>query len=299
MPDIENAVEPQQDVAPPQAEQQDVKGPSEEARVEALVMVLEPGDHEHLASLLRQHPGMRDAILIAAAQWVGNETISRALELLGEAPTQAPEVEPAMQDQVAVEEATETPPAQFDWLTSPLALEGNFEGRVQEHVDFIHAHPALRETVLAQCAELEPALADAVREALQAPPVALDAEAPAPTEQIQEEVAEVAPEPEKQTKKEAPGWVVRARAYNQAHANLVAEFNELTHFACVGPMDWIDGDGVDSLEVDPYLVAQWQQDAGLSPDGRVGPATLDAAKIELEPVVAAPEAAPAEAPAEG
>lgn len=295
MSDRENAVEPQQE--PTAQEVPETRGPSEESRVEALVMMLEPGDHQHLASLLRQHPGMREAILVAAAEYAGNETVARALELVGEAPAaEAKPAEPAIAE-VAPPQATEQEPAAFDWLLSPLALEGNFEGRVQEHVDFIHAHPGLRETVLAQCASFEPALADAVRDALAAPPVPLDVEAPAPTEQIQEDVAEVATEPAAQSKKEVPGWVVRARAYNRAHDALVAEFNELTSFACVGPMDWIEGDSVDSLEVDPYLVAQWQQDAGLSPDGRVGPNTVDAARVELEPVIAAPEAT-AEAPTE-
>jgi hypothetical protein len=292
MSDLENAALPQQDVAPPQPEAQEVKAPSEEARIEALVMVLEPGDHAHLASLIRQHPGLRDAIITLAAQYVGNETVVKALEVLdGPAPAAAVEAAPQANAVAPVAETAAEKPADFDWLLSPLALEGNFEGRVQEHVDFIHAHPGLREAVLAGCAEYEPDLARAVREALAAPPVAPDVETPAPTAQVQEDVAELseaeteehAPAPKK---KEIPGWVLRARAYNQAHAALVAEFNELTGYACVGPMDWIEGESVEELEVDPYLVAQWQQDAGLAPDGRVGPKTVDAAKVELEPMVA-------------
>lgn len=298
----ENAVEPQQDVAPPQEDVPEAKAPSEEARVEALVMVLEPGDHEHLASLLRSYPHLREAILVQAAQWVGNETVARALELV-EAPP-AVEAVPEASAVAPVQTASEEKPAEFEWITSPLALEGNLEGRVQEHVDFIHAHPALRETVLAQCAEFEPDLAQRVREALAGPPVPLDAEAPAPVAQVEEDISQVAPaqspeqspEPAPEQKKAVPGWVVRARAYNQAHAGLVAEFNELTSFSCVGPMDWIEGESVGELEVDPYLVAQWQQDAGLAPDGRVGPKTVDAARVELEPAVAPPSATPAEEP---
>jgi peptidoglycan hydrolase-like protein with peptidoglycan-binding domain len=68
--------------------------------------------------------------------------------------------------------------------------------------------------------------------------------------------------------KAEPPWVAGARAYNDAHASLVAEFNDLTGFRCA------PDDGL----IDPQGVAAWQRQHGLDPDGKVGPHTLAAAR---------------------
>jgi hypothetical protein len=65
-----------------------------------------------------------------------------------------------------------------------------------------------------------------------------------------------------------PGWVQRAQSYHAAHAAAVAAFDRLTGGACVGE------DGA----LDPRKVARWQAEHGVAPDGRVGEATLDAAR---------------------
>ncbi len=66
----------------------------------------------------------------------------------------------------------------------------------------------------------------------------------------------------------APDWVVKARAYNQAHAALCEQFMQATSNACVG------ADG----QLDPAEVARWQVAHGLDPDGRIGPMTVKAAQ---------------------
>jgi peptidoglycan hydrolase-like protein with peptidoglycan-binding domain len=61
------------------------------------------------------------------------------------------------------------------------------------------------------------------------------------------------------------GWIVEARRYNRTHPAYVQQFDAATESACrVGG------------ELDPKLVADWQRERGLEPDGKVGPATLRA-----------------------
>ena len=79
----------------------------------------------------------------------------------------------------------------------------------------------------------------------------------------------------------APAWVAGAYRYNEAHAALVDEFNELTDFVCT-----LDDD---RNKLDPKEVAAWQRANHLDPDGKVGPHTLAAAranKARLPGVVA-------------
>jgi hypothetical protein len=65
-----------------------------------------------------------------------------------------------------------------------------------------------------------------------------------------------------------PVWA-SARAYNDHHATLVAEFNELTDDRCR-----LDGDS----KVDAHAVSRWQQHHGLDPDGKIGPRTVAKAR---------------------
>lgn len=72
--------------------------------------------------------------------------------------------------------------------------------------------------------------------------------------------------------------------YNQAHAEQVAEFNDLTNFA-----------HTTGGQVDVEKVIAFQRAHGLTPDGRVGKDTIEAAKKAAEPVSTAEvEAAPVE-----
>ena len=68
-------------------------------------------------------------------------------------------------------------------------------------------------------------------------------------------------------KTEAP-WVARARRFNRAHADNVRAFLDSTGTSCVDS---------ETGELDPNKVARWQADHGLSPDGRVGDKTVQAA----------------------
>ncbi|HEY0250136.1 MAG TPA: peptidoglycan-binding protein [Kofleriaceae bacterium] len=73
-----------------------------------------------------------------------------------------------------------------------------------------------------------------------------------------------------------------AMQYNLAHADQVAEFNEITNFAHTS-----------NGQVDVEKVVAFQRAHGLTPDGRIGKDTLEAAKKAAEPVsVAEVEAAP-------
>lgn len=57
--------------------------PQPEDKVLTLVMILEPGDSEHLATLIRNHPNLQDKILEEARNYVDEGTIQKALEILG------------------------------------------------------------------------------------------------------------------------------------------------------------------------------------------------------------------------
>jgi hypothetical protein len=58
------------------------KPPSEEESVMLLVMILEPGDHKHLAKLLQDHPQMREQIIEKATEYAGSDTVGKALAML-------------------------------------------------------------------------------------------------------------------------------------------------------------------------------------------------------------------------
>src|SRR5207253_2521799 len=93
--------------------------------------------------------------------------------------------------------------------------------------------------------------------------------------------------PAAETKMEAPpAWVAGAKAYNAAHPELVAEFNDLTGGICA-----------ETGELDPQAVARWQGHHGLPADGKVGPHTVAAAKAAKAPAAPVAGPSPAAAPA--
>ncbi len=67
-----------------------------------------------------------------------------------------------------------------------------------------------------------------------------------------------------------------AMAWNLEHASQVAEFNELTNFA-----------STTNGQIDIEKVIAFQRAHGLTPDGRIGHATIEAAKLSSEPISAA------------
>jgi hypothetical protein len=81
-----------------------------------------------------------------------------------------------------------------------------------------------------------------------------------------------------------PAWLAGARSYNDAHPELVDEFNELTGDVCR-----LDGAG----KVDLQAVARWQTHHGLAADGKIGHHTVAKAralKAKAPEVAAAPQA---------
>ena len=102
-----------------------------------------------------------------------------------------------------------------------------------------------------------------------------DAPAPAPTVKAQgkpgtlsqAEMHEMLDDAPAAAKAE-PAWVAGARTYNDAHAELVSEFNDATAGSC------LDAGG----QLDPQAVARWQAAHGVEADGKVGPHTLAAAR---------------------
>jgi hypothetical protein len=146
--------------------------------------ILEPGDFKVVANLLRQHPRLRDQILARAQEVCGNDTVAKALELVDgqqapgataaapaassaaapAAPVSANAVDVAKTDHPAGKAKA---PEEFDYITSPLALEYDHAEQVKDHVEFIRNHPQLRDKVLMGAAEFDPQLAADVRAALQ------------------------------------------------------------------------------------------------------------------------------------
>jgi hypothetical protein len=290
--DLESA---QQQAAPPAQEQEAVLW-----NVEAL----RPGDYALLAQVLAAHPELHDQIIERAAAFVGNDTIAKALQFMaGEREPEAPS-EKASDAGAPSEEQTD-----FDYTTSPLAIEYDRDAKVKDHVDYIRAHPELGDAVLAGAAEIDPALAvevaaalkksedqpaaeveqeetppqviqESAEQAIEATPAAQPEQMAAPAPVTAEEAVEVQPAaaPEKES-----GWVSRARAYNQWHVYEVASFLAATGNACM-----VDG------VLDPNLVAKWQEEHGVAVDGRIGNDTVEAASRAQPTTIAEVKEAEAE-----
>lgn len=268
------------------AEQQPAAPTAEEEGVLFNIEMLRPGDHELLAQALRNHPELHDKILERAASFCGNETVTQALRVLAGVPA---DKEPAQEAAAPEAAAPAASPAEFDYTTSPLALFYDEEAKAKDHADFIRAHPELEDQVIIQAAEVDPVLAVKTYdqlEGLAAEPAASTVAEETPQAVIEESAKQATTEPvaeQNQTSEavtaqdavEEPartepekesGWVVRAREFNRDHADEVAAFLAATGGACL-----VDG------ALDPNLVAQWQQDHGVSVDGRIGHETVEAA----------------------
>jgi hypothetical protein len=229
--------------------------PAEET-VGRMADTLEPGDAEQLATLLRAHPNMRDVILQHAQASAGNATVEQAIALLDG--TGGP---PGMTPSSAAPAGAGHAP---DRLSQVLASVSTIEtGDSRSLAMLVTSNPDLRQQILERAQDLlgEDTVMGAVA-MIDVPPPA----APAPTPEDAAAEKGPAPEPEPEPAKESP-WIVRARAYNDAHFGDTEEFNALTNFMCV----------VDGL-IDPNLIARWQEQNGLHPDGRIGAHTLERAR---------------------
>lgn len=242
------------------------------------VINLQPGDAQTLVSLTRQYPDFVDAILTQAASTAGNHTVSQAIEMLAANPvseTAAPSG-PVRGRPQGYDYSVEG----FNYEDSVLQLEGG--DIVGDHIKLITMYPHLRSKILNGLGTAHPELFDEALERLAAREKG-GAKGPtekeiteqqsngsgggtADTEASETESQERSARPKEEAKEAA--WITGAKRFNAAHSEEVAEFNRVTKDACVGP------EGV----VDPALVSDWQAAHGVQPDGRIGQATVDAAR---------------------
>jgi peptidoglycan hydrolase-like protein with peptidoglycan-binding domain len=227
------------------------------------IVNLQPGDARTIVTLAHQYPEFVDAILTQAAGTAGNHAVAQATEMLAANPvTEA--VAPQRGHAIAQDLSYDG----FDYTSSVLTLEGG--DIVADHLKFLGMYPHLRTKVLQGLGEAHPELFDDMLERLHAHDKGKGKEAS--EKKITEAEVEatgggdVATAP-KEEKKEAT-WITGAKRFNAAHAEHVDEFNRVTDNSCVGT------DGV----LDPALVSDWQVAHGVTPDGRVGAETVDAAK---------------------
>ena len=237
---------------------------------------------QELADYLIAWPNRQDVIVSAAAKCHGNHFVNEALRLV---PTPAPaEKAKETKDEAGSDDGAEANRRKaYDGMDATRLAElirldpFNKDAMVAEATVYL-GQSAVREA-LAMVADFvdtsaetteaaapsEETVAEAVSEAEPTPPAVIEEEVAA-VETAPEGAVEPAVEPTKE-----PGWVTRARAYNEQNATNVQIFNEVTAWSCCPPK---------STDVDPYLVARWQQKHGLDPDGRVGPDTANRAIVD-------------------
>lgn len=205
-----------------------------------------------------------------------------------------PWAEEMLAEQEEVKPAESAEPQQQDPAANDVLLfqvPSLAVGDAQGLADLLMAHPELYEQILSTAASflgndtvakaLEIVSGKPAEEQQAAPP---QAEEVTPTEVIEQQASEetnagkdevtteqAQQENQAETESAQPepeaGWVVRARAYNANHADEVQLFNHATGYSCLGA----------NGEIDPNAVANWQAANGVSPDGRVGKETADAA----------------------
>ncbi len=272
--------------------------------VYAQVTVLGPADAPALADLLTLYQALSVRILTVAAPQVGNACVQRAItiaqnrsktqsapgtlsqaemhEMLDDAPAPAKaQGKPGTLSQAEMHEMLDDAPAPAKAQGKPGTLS---QAEMHEMLDDAPA-PAKAQGkpgTLSQ-AEMHEMLDDAPAPAkAQGKPGTLsqaemhemldDAPAPAkaqgkPGTLSQAEMHEMLDDAPAAAKAE-PAWVAGARMYNDAHAELVSDFNDATAGSC------LDASG----KLDPEAVARWQAAHGVEADGKVGPHTLAAAR---------------------
>jgi hypothetical protein len=290
-PVVAQAPAPQEEILPPQLENRapDNALPDD---IRLLLDVLEPHNADLLAKALRKYPQFHDQIIAYVSKSLGNSIVKEALALLaqpdtpppgeqksepqpqGPAPEQAPA--PAPSSAPAAEQATSDVPAQNDPLFLVWAVTDAGETEVHFVADFIRKHPELEEAAMAIVTKHVGAdFAARVRAELKGAGQPAAAPEPKPEETPPAEVVTQAqePAPAPQAVEAEPGWVTRARQFNEAHYSECEEFNQLTNFTCMSVA--LGG----NAEIDPRKIADWQAANGVHPDGRVGAKTIEAARI--------------------
>jgi len=254
----------QQDTAGPEAAPQNTHGLP--PALHAQVMRLGPGDAQALRDLLTLYPVFSSGILAVAAPHVGNAAVQRAIAMVqqnaqgqptagaGPASNQA-----FIKDTLADEPTTgKAPPVNQAFIKDTLADESTTGKAPPVNQAFI-------KDTLAD--ESSTGKAPPVNQAFIKDTLADESSTgkPPPVNQafIKDTLADGDTRPAAE-----PAWVAGARTYNDAHADLVAEFNAATAHSC------LDASG----QLDPQAVARWQRQHGIAADGKVGPHTLAAAR---------------------
>jgi hypothetical protein len=245
--------------------------------VYAQVTALGPGDAAALADLLTLYAGLTPRILAVAAPQVGNAAVQRAIaqsksraqgkpgalsqgelhEMLDDAPAPAARTQgkPGALSQAELHEMLDDAPAPAAKTQGkPGALS---QAELHEMLDDKPAAKTQGKPGALSQAELHEMLDDKPAAKTQGKPGALS----------QAELHEMLDDAPAKTAGE-PAWVGGARKYNDAHAELVADFNDATGNSC------LDASG----QLDPQAVRRWQAAHGLAADGKVGPHTLAAAR---------------------
>lgn len=239
------------------------------------VINVQAGDSHTLVSLCRQYPDFIEAILAQASSSAGSQAVQQAVTMLSSNPTSAAPAGPVRGRPMQYDYSVEG----FKYDESVLTLEGG--DIVGDHLKFITMYPELRSKVLNGIGMAHPELFDELLDRLHAREKAAtkgpsekeltEAQDSGGSETRNEansesESQERSARPAEPTKEAA--WITGAKRFNAAHEEEVNEFNRVTNDSCLGP----DG------KVDPALVSDWQARHGVQPDGRVGPATVDAAR---------------------
>lgn len=261
----ERALEPER-VAPDLAEQEqsDIYDPYRRLPPELQIKMrnLQPGAPEAIVALARQYPEFVDAILMQAIGLVGNSTMQAATDLLAKNPITAADA-PVR----GVAPKQDLSYDGFDYASSVLTLEGG--DVIADHIRFIDMHPHLRGKVIDGFSEANPRDLDELLRRLAVHENEKGGDQPEQEKQLTEDEAAddqstAAPKADKGESK----WIAGAKRFNAAHHDEVNEFNIMTDYSCGAP------GGI----VDPALVSDWQLLHGLTPDGRIGPATVEAAR---------------------
>lgn len=279
---------------------------SEEWRhLDIMLDTLEPGDSKYVAQLLQQHPQFRDEIIARAQANCGNDTVAKALELLsnGQQGGAAAKADAGKTSQTVAsgkQGGAQGPEVWSGLEVKMMILEPGDEKFV---VMLLEQHPDLRDQIIAKAQEMcghetvaealrleksktaptaDGAAADTATTTDAAAPTAVSETEPTPADKVAEDAVEAAPTTKSgsaggaKSGKPESGWVVRARAYNAAHPEYVNLFLDFTGGAC------LDAAG----NLDPNLVATWQAQNRVPPDGRVGMGTVARASL-MAPILGA------------
>ncbi|HTJ44392.1 MAG TPA: hypothetical protein VL463_19950 [Kofleriaceae bacterium] len=279
---------PEEDIAPPQLANRapDHALPED---IKLLLDVLEPHNADLLAKALRKYPQFHDQILAYVSQSLGNSIVQQALALLAQpdaSPVAEAKVEPQQQAPApeqapttaapSAEQATSDVPAQNDPLFLVWAVTDAGDTELRFVADFIRKHPELEEAAMAIVTKHVGAdFAARVRAELKGSGQPAATAQPQPEETPPAEVVTQAqdPAPAPQAVEAEPGWITRARQFNESNYAECEEFNRLTNFTCMSVA--LGG----NAEIDPRKIADWQAANGVHPDGRVGAKTVEAARI--------------------